>query len=132
MTPATTKGPVRPVAGPKEIIMPRFNPLSLDNAQGKAAELLGAVKGKFGKVPNILGTMAQSPAVLDAYLAFSKSLGAGRLSAVQREQIALAVAGASSCDYCAAAHTAAGGSLGVAAAELHRNLDDPARVLAAG
>lgn len=95
-------------------------------ASGKAAGLLGAVRKQMGGVPNILATMATAPAVLDGYLGLAGALGKGRLTPRLREQIALAVAGANRCDYCASVHTALGGQHGVPEDELRRNLDGEA------
>ena len=92
------------------------------NPADPAAELLAAVKKKLGTVPNILSTLANSPAALEAYLAFSGALDNGLLSKALREQIALAVAGANECDYCASAHTFIAKSLGVENGEATRNL----------
>ena len=63
--------------------------------------------------PNMMKTMARSPAALDGYLAFSGALAAGGLNVKFREQIALAVAQANQCEYCLAAHTAIGGMVGL-------------------
>jgi len=103
--------------------MPRIQPVNHADAQGKAKDLLDTVKQKMGGTPNILTTMAQSPAALESYLNFSGALGGGTFSAGLREQIAMAVAGANSCEYCAAAHTAIGKGAGVAADELTKSLD---------
>ncbi|MDQ7013156.1 MAG: carboxymuconolactone decarboxylase family protein [Planctomycetota bacterium] len=103
--------------------MPRIHPLKHEHAQGKAKELLDVVKQKLGGTPNILTTMAHSPAALESYLSFSGALGNGTFPAGLREQIALAVAGASSCEYCAAAHTAIGKGAGVPEEELALALD---------
>ena len=84
-----------------------------DSAAGKARELLDAVKGKLGLVPNITRAMANSPAVLEGYLGLSGALGKGSLSAKNREQIALAVGQANQCDYCLAAHSAIGKMVGL-------------------
>ncbi|RME68876.1 MAG: carboxymuconolactone decarboxylase family protein [Alphaproteobacteria bacterium] len=92
------------------------------NASPKAAELLSAVRKQMGGVPNILATMAQSPAALGGYLGFAGALAAGKLAPSLREQIALAVAGANRCDYCASVHTALGGKQGLSRDELSRNL----------
>lgn len=89
---------------------------------GPAADILAAVKQKLGKVPNILATMANAPAAVDAYLAFGGALDNGELGADLREQIALTVAGANECDYCASAHTFIAKSLGVPGDEATRNL----------
>jgi uncharacterized peroxidase-related enzyme len=63
--------------------------------------------------PNLMRVMANSPAVLQAYLQLSGSLGHGALSAQTREQIALAVGQANSCDYCLPAHSAIGMTVGL-------------------
>lgn len=89
------------------------------NAQGQ----LDAVKKQLGMVPNLFQTFAQSDAVLDFYLAGSGALGKTRLSGALREQIALTVAGANQCDYCASAHTALGKMHKVEEGELKQNLN---------
>jgi uncharacterized peroxidase-related enzyme len=75
--------------------------------------LLDAVKAKLGRTPNMMKTMAQSPAVLEAYLNFSGALGGGKLNARLREQIALISAEINGCGYCASAHTAIGKIVGL-------------------
>jgi uncharacterized peroxidase-related enzyme len=75
----------------------------------------------MGMVPNLMKTMAQSPVALASYLGFSKSLG-GALTEPLREQIALAVAGANDCSYCASAHSALAANVGLAPEELAANL----------
>lgn len=110
--------------------MARLNPVNVDEAQGKAKDLLEGVKKAIGATPNLIKTFALSPAVLEGYLGFSGALKGASLSTKLQEQIALAVAGTNGCDYCASVHTAVGGSLGVSADELALNLrataSDPA------
>ncbi len=74
-------------------------------ATGKTKDLLDAVQKKLGLTPNMMKTMAQSPAVLEAYLNFSGALANGSLSEKVREQIGLAVGEANNCGYCVSAHT---------------------------
>lgn len=93
--------------------MARIQPLQQDKADAKTLELLQAVQKKMGKVINILGTMAQSSAVLKAYLGFSQALSEGSLPLSIRERIALAVGEATGCDYCVAAHTVMGRKAGL-------------------
>lgn len=93
--------------------MSRIHQIAPDSATGKAKELLDAVHGKLGLVPNITRAMANSPAVLEGYLGLSGALGKGSLSAKNREQIALAVGQANHCDYCLAAHSAIGRMVGL-------------------
>ncbi|MDX2176325.1 MAG: carboxymuconolactone decarboxylase family protein [Candidatus Sumerlaeia bacterium] len=92
--------------------MPRLNALNPADAAGRNAELFNAVKGKLGMVPNMMRTMANSPAVLEAYLQMSGILGQ-TLNAREREQVALAVAEVNGCDYCASAHSTIGKMVGL-------------------
>lgn len=93
--------------------MARIQPIDPAAANGKARELLDAVKAKLGKAPNMMRTMAQSPAVLEAYLGLSGPLGNGALSHQLREQVALFIAQAVECDYCVAAHNTIGKMAGL-------------------
>ena len=102
--------------------MPRIAPVDPNTATGRAKELLDGVQAALGATPNLMRTMAQSPAVLDAYLGLSKTLSTGILSTPLREQIALTVAGENHCDYCASAHTLLGRNAGVTEDELAANL----------
>lgn len=101
--------------------MPNIQPIDINNP-GAAADVVGKVKAKLGQVPNLFATMAQSPAVLEAYLGFGGALETGSLSAKEREQIALTVAGVNACDYCASAHTFIATHLGVEESEVALNL----------
>jgi len=85
--------------------MSRINPVSKENANPKSLEILTAVNKALGIVPNMVSTMAQSPAVANAYVGFNNALSQGSLSAKIRERIALTVAEENSCGYCLAAHT---------------------------
>ncbi len=116
--------------------MQRIPAIQPEAATGAAKSLFEAIKSKTGGVPNILRTMGHSTAALEAYLAFNEALSKGALTAAEREQIALACAGANGCDYCASAHTALGRSAGLSEAETKRNLigdasDPKARALVA-
>lgn len=97
--------------------MARIQPVDPNTADGAAAEILGAVKQKLGLVPNIIATMANSPAVAKAYLGFSDALSNGSLPARLREQLALVVGESNGCEYCVAAHTALGKGAGLSEAE---------------
>jgi uncharacterized peroxidase-related enzyme len=97
--------------------MPRIQPVDQKTADAATAELLGSVKKKLGAVPNIVATMANSPAVAKAYLGFSQALSTGTLEPPLREQIALVVGETNGCEYCVAAHTALGKRAGLTEAE---------------
>ncbi len=85
---------------------------------GKTKQLLDGVQAKLGMTPNMMKTMAAAPAVLDAYLSFGNALGTGHLDARFREQIALAVAQANSCEYCLSAHSTIGKLVGLKPEEI--------------
>ncbi|HNP61810.1 MAG TPA: carboxymuconolactone decarboxylase family protein [Nitrospirales bacterium] len=90
--------------------LPAINP---EHATGQAQRLLKGVESKLGFAPNIMRTMANSSSVLQGYLDFSGALSKGSLSPKLREQIALAVSEANDCQYCLAAHSAIGRSVGL-------------------
>lgn len=93
--------------------MPRIQPVKTETATPAAAEILANVKKKMGAVPNLISTMATSPAVANAYLSFSAALGSGDLPASLRERIALTVGQGNECDYCLSAHTMLGKNAGL-------------------
>ncbi|MFA5983844.1 MAG: carboxymuconolactone decarboxylase family protein [Methylococcaceae bacterium] len=90
-------------------------------AQGKAKELLDAIKQEMGTIPNIFTTFANSPAALQAYLNFNSALNTGVLVPTLRDQLAVTVAAYNGCNYCASAHVFLGGKAGVDKAELMAN-----------
>ena len=98
--------------------MSRLTAIDPAKATGKAKDLLEKVKAKFGVSPNMMRTMANSPAVLEGYLNFNSALAGGFLSGKLREQIALAVAEANGCEYCLSAHTALGEMVGLGRDEI--------------
>lgn len=94
--------------------MARINPLSIESANPEIQNTLNGVKTKMGgKLPNLVTTLAQSPAALNGYLGFSGALQSGTLSPQLREQLSLLVAQANGCDYCVSAHTMLGGMRGL-------------------
>ncbi|MEV0078366.1 carboxymuconolactone decarboxylase family protein [Nocardia neocaledoniensis] len=92
-------------------LMSRLPLIQPDTATGKAADLLAGVQKALGVTPNMTKAMVNSPAVLEAYLAFSGALGGGALSAPIRERIALLVAEENGCDYCLSAHSYIGANV---------------------
>ncbi len=91
----------------------RLTALDPSKATGRTKELLDRVQHTLGMTPNLFRTFANSPAVLEGYLAFSSALAGGSLDVKLREQIALAVADANGCEYCLSAHTAIGRRVGL-------------------
>jgi uncharacterized peroxidase-related enzyme len=98
--------------------MPRLATVDPATAEPQARTLLGKVERALGVAPNMMRAMANSPAVLDAYLAFSGALSKGRLPGRVQEQIALVAAVENDCGYCLAAHTVLGAKAGVSEEDL--------------
>lgn len=93
--------------------MQRITAVNPTEVTGKAKQLLDGVQAKLGMTPNLMKTLATGPAALEAYLKFGAALSTGSLDAKFREQIALAVAQANSCEYCLSAHTTFGQMMGL-------------------
>jgi uncharacterized peroxidase-related enzyme len=98
--------------------MQRITAVNPGEATGKTKQLLDGVQAKLGMTPNLMKTLAASPAALEAYLNFGAALGSGHLDAKFREEIALAVAQANSCEYCLSAHSAIGKMVGLKTEEI--------------
>lgn len=64
--------------------MPQIHPLSIEQADADSAQKLSTVKAKIGMVPNVVGTLANSTAALNLYLASSQALSTRRLTPRQR------------------------------------------------
>jgi len=81
-------------------------------------DTLKALGARSGKVLNIHGAMAHSPAVLETYAAIQEALqDTGTFDGRTREAIALAVGNVDECSYCQAAHTAGGKAAGLSESE---------------
>ncbi len=99
--------------------MPRIPVHTVDSAPEASRDALKSLESKYGKVLNIHGEMAHSPAVLHAYVALQDVLREhATLDAKTREAIALAVGNEDDCDYCQAAHTGGGKAVGLSDDEM--------------
>ncbi len=94
--------------------MTRIPVHTVESAPEGSRDTLKALAGRFGKVLNIHGVMAHSPAVLQTYAAIQEALqDSGTFDGKTREAIALAVGNVDDCSYCQAAHTAGGRAAGL-------------------
>lgn len=84
-----------------------------NSAPEESRELLNNAKGKYGFVPNLLGVMSESPALLEAYLTLSGIFDRTSFNSTEKQVILLAVSYANGCSYCMSAHTAIAGMHGV-------------------
>ena len=90
--------------------MTEFNVHTIDSAPQAARPLLEGAQKKMGFVPNLYGTFAKSPALLEAYLSlggiFDRSTS---FNATERQVVLLATSFENNCEYCMAAHSTLAG-----------------------
>ncbi len=85
--------------------MTNFNTYSLETVPEAGRETLEGVKKKYGFVPNLIGTMVESPALAEAYVNISQSFGESSFSPTEQQVVLLAASRVNECDYCIAAHS---------------------------
>ena len=78
--------------------MRRINAIDPSNAPADVASLYEGIKQRFGAVPAMMQSMANSPALLQGSLQFSAALSGGVIDAATGERIALAIAQSNGCD----------------------------------
>jgi len=87
-------------------IMFEIDVLTPDSATGRARELLQETRSAFGFVPNLMGTMANAPALAEGYRALSGLFEQTSFSATERQVVLLSASRVNGCHYCMAAHSA--------------------------
>lgn len=86
--------------------MTDFNVHTIDSAPENSKPQLENSKKAYGFVPNLLGVMAESPALLEAYLTLSDIFDRkSGLSTTEQQIIAMTNNRLNGCTYCMAAHT---------------------------
>ncbi len=98
--------------------MQRLNSVHPDTATGRSQELLNTVQDAFGTVPNTAQVMANSPAVLQSFLAFSEAMGQVSIGEKLHNQVKLTTSQTNSCDYCTSLLTAVAPSAGLTADDI--------------
>lgn len=78
---------------------------TITSAPEGSRETLGNIQKGFGFIPNLMATFANSPAVLQGYLALDSFFQKTSFNAVEREVILLAASAENECGYCMAAHS---------------------------
>ncbi len=77
----------------------------VDSAPEAAKPILSGTKKSFGFIPNLLGTMAEAPALLSAYTTLTGIFDKSSFSPTERQIVLLSVSFENSCEYCVAAHS---------------------------
>jgi alkylhydroperoxidase family enzyme len=98
--------------------MQRIHSVEPKTAQGRTKELLETVQQAFGVIPNTAKVMANSPAVLDSFLAFSTAMGGAKIGTKLHNQVKLTTSETNSCDYCTSILSAVAPSAGLSAADI--------------
>lgn len=89
-----------------------------DDAPEGARASLESIERKYGFIPNLAGTMAQVPELLDAYVAAEAAFRRSALSPVEQEVVALTVSHRNGCRYCMSAHSMLATMSGLGAEDL--------------
>jgi AhpD family alkylhydroperoxidase len=99
-------------------VVARIEPISMEEAQGKARELLDELVQRGGDPGPMVRAMASAPALLRGYLDLSQAMKRVHIDRRIKERINLAVHEWLRCDYCLVAHTRAARELGVPDSEI--------------
>lgn len=76
-----------------------------ETAPEKSRPLLETVQKSFKFIPNLFGVFANSPTMLEGYVALEKVFSTGTLSPVERQIVLLSASVENHCGYCIAAHS---------------------------
>ncbi len=82
-----------------------LQPLTATNAPEASRPILENIQKGFGFVPNLMATFANSPTVLEGYLALDAVYDKGTFTPAERQIILLTASLANECGYCVAAHS---------------------------
>ncbi len=85
--------------------MTNFNTYSLETVPEAGRETLETVNKAYGFVPNLIGTMVESPALANAYLNIGKTFGDASFTPTEQQVVLLTASRVNECDYCIAAHS---------------------------
>ena len=75
------------------------------SAPEKSREILAGIENKMGLVPNVLGEIAESPALLKGYSELWAATSWGSFSPAEQQIVQMTVSSMNNCSYCIAAHT---------------------------
>ena len=98
--------------------MQRLKSVNPELAEAQTKELLGTVQQAFGVIPNTTKVMANSPAVLESYLAFSQAMGKATIGEKLHNQVKLSTSESNSCDYCTSILSAVAPDAGLTAEDI--------------
>ena len=93
--------------------MPQFIVHTEESAPAGSKPIMGQVKATFGMLPNLMATLAESPAVIEGYSTLMGIYEKSDLTATEKQIILMTNNRLNGCTYCMAAHSATSKSQGV-------------------
>jgi uncharacterized peroxidase-related enzyme len=85
--------------------MSKFTVYTLETAPEASRPVLEKLKENVGAIPNLAATMAESPALIDAFVTLRGIWQSSSFSPLEREVVAATNAVANQCKYCVAIHS---------------------------
>ena len=85
--------------------MTDFNTHTIETAPEASRPLLEGARNAYSFVPNLLGTMAEAPSLLEGYMTLAGIFDKTNLSETERQIILMTNNRLNGCAYCMAAHT---------------------------
>lgn len=98
--------------------MQRLNSVNPESAQGQIKEYFESVLKAYGTIPNTVKVMANSPAVLGSYLAFSSAMSEASIGEKLHNQLKLNTSESNTCEYCTSILSAVAPSAGLSADDI--------------
>lgn len=86
--------------------MSGFTIHTLDTAPQASRQILQNVEKQLGFIPNLLATMAESPATLEAHQCLTTLFDKAAFTVTERQLVLLSISRYRNCSYCLAAHGA--------------------------
>ena len=86
--------------------MSKFPVHTKETAPSDSLQALNKAEKKFGRVPNLLGALAEAPIAAEAYLSLSELVNRSSFTPTERHVIWFTINAYHECRYCMAAHTA--------------------------
>jgi uncharacterized peroxidase-related enzyme len=85
--------------------MSDFKIHTVETAPDESKDILQKINDKWGFIPNFMAVIAESPAMLESYIAINDIFDKTSLTETERQIILMTNANKHECPYCMAAHT---------------------------
>ena len=82
-----------------------FHVHTLSTAPQESRGFLEDARAAYGSIPNLLGVMAEAPALLQSYQTLISNFSQSSLTPTEQQIVLLATSYENNCEYCVSAHT---------------------------